>query len=304
MQLGAYSEGAGVTDGRLGAKLAEGACAEIYEWGADGSKVVKVAKPNTNLFALQREHRLCQIAWQLGLPVPRPYDLVETGGRNGIVFERAAGESILQRFAALAMQQGQQLEADRDCLDARATARTLSLIHGHTSDGLPAQRDSLERDIRRSVHLSDAEKDAVMDLLDQLPLKRQLCHGDPNPGNSLLAADKVIVVDWNNATEGNPEADLAEYVLMLRYATLPHGTTPEVVRLFEAARASSIRQFIEEYQSLTGIGAAEIEPWIAPVAARKLAVDGITDAEKDLLVLEVRRRLSQERNSAPGAVSA
>lgn len=275
-----------MADARLGAKLAEGACAEIFAWGEDGTQIVKVAKPNTNLFALQRELRHCRIAHGLGLPVPRPFELIETGGRDGIVMERVVGESILQRFAA------RVLAPDDDCLMARTTARLLHRIHQQATEEVPEQYGSLERDIRRSERLADGEKDAVMSWLDGLPRKRQLCHGDPNPGNFLLRGDEVIVVDWNNATLGNPEADLAEYVLMLRYASLPAGAAPEMVRLFEASREPSIRLFVDEYERLSGIGAAEIEPWIPVVAARKLAVDGITEAEAGELVAEVRRRVS------------
>lgn len=272
-------------DDRLGAKLAEGACAEVYEWGGDGTKIVKIAKPNTNLFALERELRHCHIAHGLGLPVPRPFDLVVADGRDGIVLERVVGESILQRFAA------RVLAPDDDCLMARVTAGLLHRIHQQTTDGVPEQYGSLERDIRRAEHLTDVEKDAVMAWLDTLPRRRQLCHGDPNPGNFLLRGDEVLVVDWNNATLGNPEADLAEYVLMLRYASLPQGAAPEMVQLFEASRERSVRLFVDQYDWLSGIGAADIEPWIPVVAARKLAVDGITDTERGQLVDEVRRRL-------------
>lgn len=274
-----------MSDDRVGAKLAEGACAEVYEWGDDGTKIVKLAKPNTNLFALERELRHCHIAHGLGLPVPRPFDLVVADGRDGIVLERVVGESILQRFAA------RVLAPDDDCLMAGATAALLHRIHQQTTDGVPEQYGSLERDIRRSKHLSDGERDAVMAWLDTLPRRRQLCHGDPNPGNFLLRGDEVLVVDWNNATLGNPEADLAEYVLMLRYASLPAGAAPEMVQLFEASREPSIRLFVDEYERLSGIGAADIEPWIPVVAARKLAVDGITETERGQLVDEVRRRL-------------
>lgn len=276
----------------LGAKLAEGACAEIYAWGAN-DQVVKLAKPNTNRFALERELRLCYIAWRLGLPVPQPYELVQADGRPGIVFARASGETLLQRFAAAALilAPGPVAAADRDHLNARTTAQALQLIHDKSSDAMPDQRVSLERDIRRTIHLTDREKDAVMSRLEALPRKRQLCHGDPNPGNFLLGAGGVIVIDWNNATLGNPEADLAEYVLMIRHARLPQGSPAQVVSLFEATREHSIRLFITEYQRLTGIGAAEIEPWMAPIAARKLAVDAIGDDEKDALIAEVRQRL-------------
>jgi len=282
-----------VTEQGLGAKLAEGACAEIYEWGPGDDKIVKLAKPNTNLFALERELRHCHIAWRLGLPVPQPYDLVQADGRHGIVLARASEQSLLQSFVAnaLSMTPGHTSEPDQDPLQARTTARALHLIHSRTSDEMPSQHASLERDIRRTIHLTDREKDTVLALLDALPKRRQLCHGDPNPGNFLLTEDGVVVVDWSNATLGNPEADLAEYILMMRYAQLPRGMPQAAVSLFEARRDQSIRLFSAEYQSLTGIGAAEIEPWMAPIAARKLAADAISEGEKDALVAEVRRRL-------------
>ncbi|MBB3155086.1 hypothetical protein FHS16_005193 [Paenibacillus endophyticus] len=52
-----------------------------------------------------------------------------------------------------------------------------------------------------------------------------------------------------------------------------------------------IRLFMEEYEKLSGIGYAHIEPWIALIAARKLSADGISESEKKLLVNEIKRSL-------------
>ena len=278
-------------DDYLGTKLAEGGCAEVFAWLDGENKVVKLAKANTNLHALKAELRHGGIAWQLGLPVPRPYGLVQVGGRNGIVFERVTGETILERFVRSAQTGMDGQRPATDCLEAGTTARLLHRIHSQSADGLPAQRASIERDIRRAIYLADAEKDAVVALLAALPLRQQLCHGDPNPGNFLRDDDHVMVIDWNNATIGNPEADLAEYILMLRYAVLPSSMPAEAISLFDAVRESSIQQFVDEYRSLSGIGAAELEPWMAPIAARKLAADAISEREKTLLIGEIRRRL-------------
>ncbi|WP_339788056.1 hypothetical protein NSQ38_06855 [Paenibacillus sp. FSL R7-0313] len=48
---------------------------------------------------------------------------------------------------------------------------------------------------------------------------------------------------------------------------------------------------MEEYEKLSGIGYADIEPWIKLVAVRKLIADAISEAEKTMLVDEIRRRL-------------
>ncbi|WP_370511428.1 MULTISPECIES: phosphotransferase family protein [Paenibacillus] len=44
--------------------------------------------------------------------------------------------------------------------------------------------------------------------MKNLMMKQQLCHGDPNPGNILLRDHDTVIIDWNNASTGNPEADL------------------------------------------------------------------------------------------------
>lgn len=275
-------------DDRVGIKLAEGACAEIHAWGTDGTQIVKLAKPNTNRFALERELQLCSIAGHLGLPVPRTHALVEVDGRNGIVFERVDGETILAAFIRTA---GTRTDED-DSLHARETARILHRIHAHAADGLPDQQQSIARDISRGVHLDEAEKAAVIALMAALPSRQQLCHGDPNPGNFVLAETGTVALDWNNATLGEPAADLAEYVLMLRYAVLPSSLPKAVIDRFDAARQSSIRLFLSEYEMLSGLKSAEIAPWIVAIAARKLAVDGIGEAEKAYLLAEVRNGLA------------
>ena len=278
---------------KIGNKIGEGACAEVFEW-EDQSKIVKVAKPNTSTRALQEELHHCRIAWECGLPVPKPFEQVNIEGRFGIVFERILGETFLKRFIDGAVKQSQlnlPIHVSENYSDVRMTARLLYQIHTHSVPDMPSQRDYIKHDIRLASYLTEVEKAAVIALLDQLPLKHQLCHGDPNPANILLRDNDAVVVDWSNATTGNPEADLAEYIVMIRYAILPSDWPNEVSVVLNATRETIIRIFMEEYEKLSGIGYADIEPWIAPIAARKLSADAMSLEEKHLLVKEIRRRL-------------
>ncbi|WP_440114157.1 phosphotransferase family protein [Paenibacillus sp. QZ-Y1] len=279
---------------RLGNKIGEGGCAEVFEW-EDGSKIVKLAKPNTITAALEAELHHCRMASACGLPVPKPYDLVTVEGRAGIVFERIDGETIMHRFVDRAVEQSRMqkpLDVTEDFVNARITAQLFHQIHSHSVDHMPSQRDNVKHNIVEAQYLSEAEKAAVIAQLDQLPMKQQLCHGDPNPGNILLRDNDAVIIDWNNASTGNPEADLAEYIIMIRYAILPPHLPHEATVVLDATREASIQVFMEEYEKLSGIGYADVEPWIAPVAARKLIADAISDAEKTLLMNEIRRRIS------------
>ncbi|WP_143191786.1 phosphotransferase [Paenibacillus sp. P46E] len=278
-------------NGLLGMKLGEGGCAEIYEW-EDTSKVIKLAKSNTGTDALAREFSNSQAAWKKGLTVPRPYELTEVDGRQGMVTERIYGESLMERFIQLFM----QVSADRKWTDSddeniRITARSLSHIHSQRIPSMPPQREALKWNIHSARYLTSDEKKRVVERLDRLPLKYQLCHGDPNPGNILIRNGEPVVIDWMNASTGNPEADLGEYIIMIRYSVLPPGLPADVLEFFDSVREHIIRVFSEEYERLTGIAYREVEQWLVPLAARKLDVDSIVEEEKQRLLEFIRAEL-------------
>lgn len=276
----------------VGRKLGEGASAEVFEW-EDGSKIIKLAKSNTSSDALQREWKHTRSAWECGLPVPEPFGPVTVEGRPGVVFERIYGESILDRFINKTIGPNKRvngLDLMEDHLDARITAQLLYQIHTN-SVSLSSQRTRIRNDIVRAPSLTKAEIETLISHLDRLPVKQQLCHGDPNPGNILLRDHDALFIDWNDASIGNPEADLAEYVILIKYTVIPQYLPAELNTFLDTIRDSTIRIFLEEYERLSGIGYAEIEPWIAPVAARKLSVESTSEAERDLLLEEIRRRM-------------
>lgn len=82
---------------------------------------------------------------------------------------------------------------------------------------------------------------------------------------------------------------------MIKFAVLPPNTPHNVVSIFDSIRENIIKSFMDEYTLLTGITYDEVDPWITPIAARKLASDGISQEEKQLLLQEIRLRLSMNR---------
>ncbi|MEO3947882.1 phosphotransferase [Gorillibacterium sp. CAU 1737] len=282
-------EGKGAGDG---AKIAEGGCSEVFVW-EDADKIIKLAKPNTDDEAMRREYRNTLAAWECGIPVPRPYEWLQVEGRAGIVFERIHGETLAARF----MKQLQQPFVDTSELegeDIRLTARILHAIHSQSAPTHPlsSQKESFKQNIRYTSHLTSKEKKGVMAALDRLPAKHVLCHGDPNPGNIMVRDDgSSVILDWMNATVGNPEGDLAEYIIMIRYAVLPEDLPSELRKSFTAFREAVIDTFMDEYTRLSGLTYEEVYPWIMPVAARKLSADAISEEEKGQLVSFIQQNL-------------
>nr|WP_187434505.1 phosphotransferase [Paenibacillus methanolicus] len=101
---------------------------------------------------------------------------------------------------------------------------------------MPAQLESLAWAIRRAEGLRPDEAERIIAYMEQLPRKRQLLHGDPNPGNIMLRGDAPVLLDWNDAAFGNPEADLAAYIVMFRFADLPDHLPQEAAEGLEALR--------------------------------------------------------------------
>jgi thiamine kinase-like enzyme len=177
--------------------------------------------------------------------------------------------------------------------DFRLVARMLSEIHHQSGVEMSSsQRDHVKYAILGVMHLTDSEKEAVISILDRLPSKSVLCHGDPNPNNILITSDgRAVVIDWMNASIGNPEADLAEFIVMIKYAILPNHLPRVISNYLDSVRESIIDSFMDEYTKLTGLAYHEVLPWIIPIAARKLSADGISDEEKRRLVQEIRQQL-------------
>lgn len=278
---------------KMGSKISEGACAEVFEW-EDSKKVIKLAKTNTDRQAMEREYYNSKVAWDNGLSVPQPFELVDIQGRTGIVFERLYGETLMERFV-------KQFLVQTDIEDkingfnyqdtTRITARILSEIHSKSILNMPSQREDIKSCINRVKHLTTSEKKLVVDILNNIPVKQQLCHGDPNPNNIFIMDDKPLLIDWMNCSIGNPEADLAEYIIMIRFAILPTYLPGKLVNYFNSIREEIINVFIDEYTKFSDITSEDIDVWITPIAARKLSSDGIVEDEKKLLVNEIRRRL-------------
>lgn len=279
---------------KIGRKIGEGSNSEIFEY-EDDNKIIKLAKPNTNKVTIQREFNNSLIVSKVGLPVPKPYQVVEINERPGIVFERIYGVPIKQLLFEnlFNLLNGNEQQDSWDVITS--IARILSEVHQISNDELPSQRDSIKYQILRVDYLSNSEKNAVIGMLERLPIDNKICHGDPNPDNILVSNEKIVLIDWNDTTKGNPEADIAEFVIMIKFAILPLDIPQEIVRIFDSLRESIIEVFMDEYTRLTGITYDDIDPWIAPIAARKLSADAISEEEKQLLTNEIRLRLGSKQ---------
>lgn len=273
----------------LGKCIGSGGCSEVFEWGDD--KAIKLFRSNTDEYAVNKEYNNMIVAWKSGLPTYRPYERIELEGRLGIIYQKIDGQTLMDRLIQENITCNNISSAFNDNdNDIRITARVLNDIHQKRISGMPNQKEMIKDRISCAAYLTQEEKQCICRIVDNLPSKDLLCHGDPNPGNFIIKDGKTFIIDWMNASIGNPTADIAEYIIMVKYSVLPPEIENGFFQSFNAIRDLAIQIFLDEYIKLSNMKYEEVEQWMVPVMAEKLA-DGIPDKEKKILAEEIRKKL-------------
>lgn len=253
----------------LGARLAQGRTAEIYAWG-DG-QVLKLFRDWAPPDLVSYEAGVARSVQNLGLPVPAVGEIVELDGRRGLVYERLAGKSLLQNLLA---RPWTLLRA------AHLLAELHTKIHLLRAPGLPSQRLALEAKIQFAQPLSPELRQAALQVLSRLPDSDRLCHGDFHPGNVLLTPSGPRVIDWVDATSGNPLADVARTYVLFHLAGQPAGASAGLV--FRMIRAGSWRAYLKRYFQIRPASRQELAGWLPVVAAARLSEDIPEEQERVL----------------------
>jgi Ser/Thr protein kinase RdoA (MazF antagonist) len=252
----------------IGPKLGEGREANVYAWGGDA--VVKLYRPGY----LGHRAEAAALGTLAGHDVaPRLIDAVECDGRTGLVLERLGGSDMLSLL---------QRQPWRLLGLARALADTHLVVHGIQAPAdLPDLRPVLAARIA-DAGLPAPLRDHAVRTLDALPDGDRVCHGDYHPGNVLVAADRVAVIDWANAARGVPEADHARTVLLLRWAGPLPGTPPVSRALMAAGRLTFAHGYVRTYRHGAPRPLSHVDSWLVVLAAARLA-EGV-EGERATLV--------------------
>jgi aminoglycoside phosphotransferase (APT) family kinase protein len=255
----------------LGDLVARGTRSSVHAYGRGA--VVKMPVPSTPDDWIAYEARYAEAARGAGAPAPRLLGLEQIDGRTASVWERAEGTSMWQ------------LVVDRPDQSA-ALGRLLADVQ-HALFGLvppvtlPRQRDRLVSKIRRTAATVDASLARALALLPPNGSTPRLCHGDLHPSNVILGRDGPMLVDWFDASRGDPIADIARSSLTLLSdgANAPQhlpGSHPATLAVLTGAYLARLREYLEiddellaRWQAVSAVGriaegvprAALLEVW-------------------------------------------
>ncbi len=218
----------------LGDLVARGSRSTVYAWGRGA--VAKVPDRSTPDDWIHFEALYTAAVREAGAPAPRLLGIEQVGGRAASIYERVHGPSMWEYLVD---------RPDRSVHYGRLLADLqVSLFALVPPVSLPSQRDRLTCKIRRAADAVDPSLDAALALLPEPTGSPRLCHGDLHPGNVILAPEGPVIIDWFDASRGDPVADVARTSLLLAPDTggcPPHLPGADAEMLAEVADAYLVR---------------------------------------------------------------
>ncbi|NTU56007.1 MAG: phosphotransferase [Anaerolineales bacterium] len=249
--------------------LARGRTADVHEWEA--GYILKLFHNWFSLEDIEYEQKIARAVHASGVKTPAVGDLVQVEGRNGLVYERVEGVSMLEMF---------QQKPWRVIQLGRLLAKLHAQMHECVFDAdVPHQRKKLEFKIRNAHALPTPLKTALTTLLLSLPDGDRVCHGDFHPANVLITKNDSTIIDWIDASRGNPLADVARTSIITLGAVassqIPQPVLKVFVRVFHSA-------YLKHYFRLRPGGKEEYRRWLPVVAGARLN-ENIPELEKWLV---------------------
>lgn len=253
-----------------GLLIGKGRTADIFAWGDDC--VLKLFHSDFDTGHVEYEASIARIVHASGAASPALIETVEVEGRRGLVYERVHGPSL----AGVLRHKPWQLPRL-----ARTFARLQASMHRRTAPELPPQRRRLTQKIDAASPLPASLKEAALQSLSLLPDGDALCHGDFHPENVIMSPGGPVIIDWIDATRGNPLADVARTSLLLNTASLylPAGIRSVTARFLIA---SFRKLYLAHYLRITATTPGLLKAWSLPVTAARLE-EGIVEEEDWLL---------------------
>ncbi|HEX2944870.1 MAG TPA: aminoglycoside phosphotransferase family protein [Clostridia bacterium] len=263
-----------------GELLGKGMTAEVYKWGRD--KVLKLYWSNYSEEWVRYEAEIGQKIHEAGVSSPAVFEMVEIDGRKGIIFERVFGKTLTGMIF-------KQPWLYASCV--YQMARFQNTIHRHHTDAIPSQKEKFTRTISLSSGILGDKVERILDYIDRLPDRDNICHGDMYLSNIIDTGDKLVAIDWSSGYRGDPAGDVARTCLIINSPAVLPGTPGILGAMSKFPKALTSSTYLSEYLKASKIRYEDIDAWILPVAAAKLK-DRIPGEEKWLMKI-IDKRLEQ-----------
>jgi Ser/Thr protein kinase RdoA (MazF antagonist) len=234
----------------LGSRLGGGKEAEVFAYGALVVKLYKATAPKRSAF---REAAILAMVEGLGLPGPAAHGVQQIGARWGVLMSHVEGPSFAEAMTESAVNLPDWLNW---------MARLQLRVHSFPAIQFPSLKARLVANVRQAAALGEPRQGTLLDGLAAMPDGDRLCHGDFHPHNIMGRPGRAVLIDWLDASRGDPAADVCRSYVLVR------------PRAPEMASA-----YVDAYAQVSGESRDAILKWLPFVAAARLA-EGVPEADE------------------------
>lgn len=257
-------------------KIAEGREAEMFAWGE--GKILRLMRGSDSSVRAQVEGDMLVLkgAADHGLRVPAVYEMLEHLGRPGIVMERIDGTDLLTLIGK---------QPWKVWWVAGISGRAHAAMHEVVApDELPSTRERITQHLTQSPNVPRTVAEAALKAIAELPDGDRLSHGDFHPANILIDGDEPVIIDWSNVTRGDPAADVARSLVILKSGEPPPGTPLVVKLLVLFGRRLLTSAYLRAYRRVAPLDMDLVHRWETVRLADRLA-DGTEEERANILRL-------------------
>jgi uncharacterized protein (TIGR02172 family) len=239
----------------LGRRIAEGRQAEVYLWG--DTQVIKLFRDQRPRSWIEYEASTARAIQATGLSVPAVGDIVEVGGRLGLIYDRVEGRPMVELMLAKPWTIGRY---------ARLLAELQADVHRVCGPAeLPSQRERFRWRLERGGDLPARVQQAALAALEELPDGEALCHADFHHNNVLMTEKGPVIIDWNYSARGDPASDIAWTWILMATGGAPWWAEPLLYWLCTA--------YLRRSLELHPVDPRQLRRWVAVAAAARLCED-------------------------------
>lgn len=251
--------------------IGKGRTADVYQ--VDFEKVLKLFHDGVNKDYIKGEYEISKLVYEKGISVPKVYEMVEMGGRVGIVFEKITGDTLLSHLSK---------KPWKIRYYAKEMAKLHYNIHQHTIDAVVDNKTMYQNSLNKIKDKYPINENKIIEYIDNLPFGNTICHGDFHPDNIMIENKKMVTIDWSNITKGHPLSDVARTYLLIRTPYKPDDLPKILIPILSLMKRILGHYYLKTYMKLAGIKFKAIKEWFLPVFMVRL-IERVPGEEKWLI---------------------
>ena len=240
----------------LGTPIAVGNTAQIFLYE---NKIVKVFNDYLPDSEAAYEANKQKYVYSCGLSVPKIVDVTTIEGKQAIIMEHIQGKTI-----------GDLLSENKDQAEyyMNLSVEIQRKIHMKKADALEPMSYKLSRQIESTQQLTQRQKHALLQKMDDIIYENRLCHGDFHLYNLILADsnNEVTIIDWVDASAGDLRADVYRTYL-----------------LYELFSEELAELYLRIYCQTSGLTKDDIFQWAPIIAGARLSENVSSEKNERLL---------------------